>query len=186
MDKSLVQEAPEAPPLAPDEAPQPRFRMLNTVREFALHAEAGQEVAACERRHATYWLGVAERARTGLHGPAQAAWLRRLELDQDNLAQALGWAVAHGEATLGLRLGAGLFRFWWVRGDFAEGRRWLEGLLALREPPAPPAALRAGALTARRHPWPSSRATSRRRAGCRRKGWPCGAQARTSWAPPGP
>ncbi len=149
VDKSLVQEAPEAPPLAPDEAPQPRFRMLNTVREFALHAlGAGQEVAACEQRHATYWLEVAERARTELHGPAQAAWLRRLELDQDNLAQALGWTVTHGEATLGLRLAAGLFRFWWVRGDFAEGRRWLEGLLALREPPASPAGLRAGALTA--------------------------------------
>ena len=136
-------------------APQPRFRMLNTVREFALHAlGAGQEAAACERRHAGHWLAVAERARPGLHGPAQAAWLRRLELDQANLAQALRWTVTHGEATHGLRLAGALFRFWWVRGDVAEGRRWLECLLAAAGAAGPAGGPAGRGLDRRRHPGP--------------------------------
>ena len=121
-----------------------RFVMLETIREFGLErlAESG-ELSARRRRHAEYYLTLAEEAEAGLRGPDARAWLERLEAEHDNLRAALEWSLAGGvdEAAgceVSLRLGGALAWFWHLRGYAGEGRRWLARALAAA--PAPSAA----------------------------------------------
>ena len=114
---------------------EPRFRMLETIREYALErlAASGEE-AAIRNAHAEHFLFLSEHAELELRGPRQAAWLDRLETEHDNLRAALAWAAEGGDVEAGLRLGAALWRFWQVRGHLAEGRERVERLLALPDP----------------------------------------------------
>ncbi len=66
-------------------------------------------------------------------------WLNRLEIEHDNLRAALSWSLEQGEIEIVLRMGGALWWFWFVRGHFAEGRRWLERALAgtVGAPPSP-------------------------------------------------
>ena len=126
----------------------PRFGMLETVREYGLERlSQGGEALAIRRRHAEHWIQVAEHASAVLSGPEQAASIRRLERDHDNFRAALGWARHSGEAEVALRLAAALANFWRVASHGQEGVRWLSEVLEL-----PGAAgntrLRAQALTA--------------------------------------
>jgi predicted ATPase/class 3 adenylate cyclase len=123
--KSLVRQGTGADP-------EPRFAMLETIREYALERlEASGEAAEIRRRHARYWLEVAETAQVELIGRDQVAWLARLEADHDNLRTALAWSLAeaHG-AEPALRLAGSLYRFWWRRCYLSEGREWLARALA--------------------------------------------------------
>jgi predicted ATPase len=108
------------------------FVMLETIREYAHErlAEAG-EAEATTRRHAEYVLGFAERAEPEFVGREQAIWLDRFEEGHDNVRAALRWAIGAGEADIGLRTGAALWRFWHQRGFLREGSDWLEELLAM-------------------------------------------------------
>ncbi len=110
---------------------EPRFGMLETVREFALERleEAGEEDAA-RRTHAGYYLALAEMAEPELTGPAQIAWLNRLEAEQHNLRAAFGWTLKRNEVEFGLRLAGALMRFWEHHSHFSEERRWLDHALA--------------------------------------------------------
>ncbi|MGH2617775.1 MAG: ATP-binding protein, partial [Thermomicrobiales bacterium] len=122
----------------------PRLLMLETIREYALEQlEAGPEAAAMRRRHAAWFLAIAEEAEAALTGLEQAAWLDRLEAEHDNLRAALEWATRHGEAGLGLRLAGALWQFWWIRGHLSEGRARLARALTAS---AGPTAVRAKAL----------------------------------------
>ena len=114
------------------EEDEPRFVMLETVREYALErlAEAG-ETDGLLARHAECYLALAEQTEPRLIGPGQAAWLDRLQKEHDNLRAALRWLVEHGPADHGLRLAAALRRFWRARGYLTEGRERLAALLAL-------------------------------------------------------
>jgi predicted ATPase/DNA-binding NarL/FixJ family response regulator len=114
-------------------SPEPRFGMLETVREYGLELLAGGEDEEVRRAHAAWCLTLVERAGPELSGPEPGPWLDRLEAEHDNLRAALGWAVARGETELGLRLAGGLWRFWRHRGYWTEGRGWLERTLALGE-----------------------------------------------------
>jgi predicted ATPase len=137
VDKSLLvlQDAPN----------EERFRMLDTIREYALEQlEASGGAEAARRGHAAFFAALAERAEPELTGERQAAWLERLEPDHDNVRAALAWAHEADEHELELRLAAAIARFWYVRGHLGEGRRWLEQALAGAE--APPQQLRAKAL----------------------------------------
>lgn len=115
-----------------------RFRMLETIREYALERldECG-EVDGLRRLHASYYLAVAETAESELHGAEQEAWLARLDVEHDNLRAALAWAEVTGDVELGLRLAGGLWPFWWMRGFLGEGRQWLASLRARPEAAAP-------------------------------------------------
>ena len=117
---------------ASHEPHEPRLRLLETVRHFALErlAEAGEE-AAVRERHLAHMLALAERARTGLTGPDEGAWLDRLDLDRDNLLAAHAWCDhAEDGSARGLRLVSGLLRYWVNRGLLAQGHHACEQALA--------------------------------------------------------
>ena len=122
-----------------------RFAMLETLREYAgERLQAGGEAEALRRRHAAYFVALAERAEPELGGAQQSVWLDRLEAEHDNLRAALRWALERREAVTALRLTAALAPFWGTRGYFGEGRRWLTAALAAGG--QAPAAARAKAL----------------------------------------
>lgn len=120
---------------------EPRFAMLETVREFGL--ERLQEQREAERaflQHAAYMHQLAETSGPALYGADQGRWLDRLEAEHANLRSALRWGVHHDPAAA-LCTAARILRFWPIRGHLREARDWLSaGLTALpdseRENPA--------------------------------------------------
>jgi predicted ATPase/class 3 adenylate cyclase len=125
--KSLLQQETSDPAMT-----EARFTMLETIREFAWDALAASgERDDLRERHAQYFLALARAAVPGLVGPEQALWLQRLEAEHDNLRAALGWALANRDTALSLGFGGALWRFWYVRNHFTEGRRWLTAALDL-------------------------------------------------------
>ncbi len=109
-----------------------RFRMLETIREYAAEQlEASGEAAATRRRVAEHYLELAEQAAPELRRPGQVDWLARLEREHDNLRAAMEWFRQSGEAEQGLRLASALWWFLTLRGYFAEARGWLEEMLSL-------------------------------------------------------
>jgi non-specific serine/threonine protein kinase len=130
VDQSLVWQRREADGAAA------RLGMHQITREYALERlEASGEAEVLRRMHAAYYLRLAEAAAPQLWRADQLEWLARLEREYDNLRAALGWARERGVLELGMRLAVALWRFWSVRGQYREGRSWLEGLLT-RTPPA--------------------------------------------------
>jgi predicted ATPase/transcriptional regulator with XRE-family HTH domain len=113
---------------------EPRFGMLQTIREYAgAQLEASGEAEEIRRLHAAYYLTQAEAATAALTGPEQATWLERLERDLDNLRAALTWAREQGQVEVGLRLAGALTYFWRVRGYGDEGIGWFTGFMAYME-----------------------------------------------------
>jgi predicted ATPase len=111
---------------------EPRFRMLETVREYGLEQlEASGEAAATRRAHAAFFLTFAEEAQPRLLGHEQIAWLRRLDGEYGNLRVILGSSQT-GEVggDVGLRLAGVLDWFWAFRGMISEGRQWADAMLA--------------------------------------------------------
>jgi predicted ATPase/DNA-binding CsgD family transcriptional regulator len=111
---------------------EPRFGMLETIREYALEQlEQTDEADSVRQQHANWCAAVAEDADVKLRGREQFVWLSRLEAEHDNFRSALTWALTRGDADLGLRLAGGLHWFWSQRGHWVEGRRWLERALSI-------------------------------------------------------
>ena len=131
VDQSLVRQE--------EVAGEPRFGMLLTIRDFAMEQlAASSEVDEVCRRHATFFVELAEASGPGLTGPDQRRLLDRLELDNGNLRAVLTWAIERGQTEIGLRLGFALWRFWQMRGLLTEGALWLDRLLALPDAPSYP------------------------------------------------
>lgn len=109
-----------------------RFRMLETLREYAEEQLPLLDRTSIKRRHLSFFLALAEEAEPQLAGSVQKRWLNRLEMEHDNLRAALyGWqADASGDAMVGLRLAAALWRFWMIRGYLSEGRKWFSDTLS--------------------------------------------------------
>src|SRR5205823_4196795 len=108
--------------------------LLETIREY------GQECLRCtgeatvaQRAHAAYYLALVQTAEPKLTGVEQGSWLDRLEQEQENLRMAWQWLEEHNEIETALRFAGALWRFWWVRGYFNEGRTLLERLLRTAE-----------------------------------------------------
>jgi predicted ATPase/DNA-binding CsgD family transcriptional regulator len=125
LDKSLLQQSEP-------EVGAPRLGMLETLREYGLECLLeSAEAQAVQRAHADYYLHLAEEAVPRLKGAEQLAWLANLSREQENLRAALGWLIEREEGELALRLSATLWWFWFLHGDWSEGRRWLEAVLQL-------------------------------------------------------
>jgi len=115
---------------------QMRFRMLDSLREFAMEQLSPDERAAARRIHAAYFLRIAEQAGTGLTGSAQDQSLTILDFERENLRSALTWSLETEQCELGLRLAGALGSYWVIRGSLQEGVRWLERLLAVPGQPS--------------------------------------------------
>lgn len=130
MDQSLVQRR--------EEVGQPRYGMLHVVHEYAHERlEASGEGEALRRAHALACLRLGEQ-----YGPmlaiGHADWLAQMGAELHNLRAALAWAAERREAELGLRLAIAAAQYWYARGSFREGYRWLTRMLQVDDatPPA--------------------------------------------------
>ena len=122
-------------------AGEPRFRMLETIREFGLDAlDAAGEAEAAREAHARFFLALAREAEPHLTGLDQARWLDRLDAEQANLRAALAHLEGGDDLEAALQLGKALGRFWIVRGHLGEGYRRLGQLVARSEGGAPTSA----------------------------------------------
>jgi predicted ATPase/DNA-binding CsgD family transcriptional regulator len=109
-----------------------RLTMLETIREFGLEQLTHtHELESTRQAHANYYLSFAEEAEPNLTSVDQKTWLQRLEREQDNMRAALHWAIEHGEVEFAQRMAGALQPFWFRRGRWSEGRRWLEDSLAM-------------------------------------------------------
>jgi non-specific serine/threonine protein kinase len=135
-----------------EEGGEVRYRMLETIRQYALERlrEAGEAEGARER-HMNHFLGFAEAAAEGCRGTEEPRWLERLEAEHDNLRAALDESSPGDER--GLRLVAALGIFWRDKDHASEGVRRLDE--ALSRSAAPPR-LRARLIEERmRFEWPN-------------------------------
>jgi predicted ATPase/DNA-binding XRE family transcriptional regulator len=155
-DKHLV--GAERQPSKPGgKEPALRFKLLEAIREYALERMAQHgEIEEIGRKHADYYLALADRAYQHFIGPQepgwgakQIAWIDKLEGELDNIRAALDWFQARAEAESaevtstydslqkGLRLATALTRVWYGRGYFTEGLERLTAFLAIVPKPLP-------------------------------------------------
>jgi predicted ATPase/DNA-binding CsgD family transcriptional regulator len=122
IDRSLVQVL--------EHSEEPRYRLLATMRQYAAaKLWDGPEGPTVHSRHAEHFLSLAVAARSGLAGPEHYSWLKRLELEHDNLEAALQW-LSEESIDDGARLARLLWPFWYQRGYYREARIRFERLLA--------------------------------------------------------
>jgi predicted ATPase/Tfp pilus assembly protein PilF/DNA-binding XRE family transcriptional regulator len=109
-----------------------RFSMLEIVRDYALERLGeSSDRAIVRRRHAEYYLALAEEAEPQMAGAEPAIWVVLLKREQDNLRAALDWAQETGDVMLGLRLASALWQFWYRNGYVVEGSHRLGSVLRL-------------------------------------------------------
>ncbi len=116
VDKSLVV-------AGEDSAGRSRYTLLETMRQFGRERLTLVDAATIQDRHSEYFTALAEEWGPKLRGPEQAAGFDRLETEHDNIRAALAWSVANRRGDLALRLVAGVWLFWYLRGYAAEGLR---------------------------------------------------------------
>ena len=124
------------------DASQPRFALLETIREFALEQleRHPEEAATVRRAHAGFFADMALAARSGLRSGDSDA-VRCVRAEQDNLRAMLNQLLDAGDAETALRVAGGsLSEYWLVAGgQIGEGRAWLERTLRLAENVSPAA-----------------------------------------------
>jgi predicted ATPase/class 3 adenylate cyclase len=110
---------------------EPRFAMLETIREYAGERSiAAGEAERVRERHRDYFLALGEQAAAKLKGAEQGKWFVRLEEEHDNFRSALGWSLLEVGSGGGLRLCVALYRYWLNRGHLSEGRDWCMRILS--------------------------------------------------------
>jgi predicted ATPase/class 3 adenylate cyclase len=115
-----------------EDLPEPRFFMLQTIREYAEERLAEDpDAGELRRRHAEAYLALSERLAPTLMGTGRRASLDRLEREIDNFRAAVAWVVGAGATEAALRLGAALWRFLQMRGYLQEARADIERILAM-------------------------------------------------------
>ncbi|WP_271220825.1 BTAD domain-containing putative transcriptional regulator [Streptosporangium carneum] len=127
VDKSLLHPAESADPV------EPRYRVLETIREYGLEQLARRdEVDVARGRHAGFFLWLAETADPCLRTSDQLRWLVRLSAERDNLSAAIRWAAESGDADLAVRFGVALCWFWFLRNHPPESLDLLGRVLHAR------------------------------------------------------
>jgi predicted ATPase/DNA-binding SARP family transcriptional activator len=107
----------------------PRFTMLESLRSYAAdRLDASEDRDAAVQRHAADLVEFVDRIGSQLTGPGQAAALDRLAVEHDNVRAALPVLIRSSPADA-LRLVAGIWRFWQMRGHLVEGSRWADDAL---------------------------------------------------------
>jgi non-specific serine/threonine protein kinase len=121
VNKSLV--------LAEEREGRTRYQFMVTLLEYARKQLAGtmEQDSVC-RQHAEFVLALAVEAEARLAGTQEKLWIHRLEAEYDNIRAALAWTSSN-EVTIGLQLAGAMGRFWFLRGYWAEARRWLLEML---------------------------------------------------------
>jgi predicted ATPase len=111
----------------------PRYRMLETLRDYARDKLFGLDPAgATAARHGLHFFALAKEAARGMHGADQGQWARRLETELENLRAAIAFALSGGaDPTLAVKLAVALTGFWMLRGHVTEGRKLVAAALAL-------------------------------------------------------
>jgi predicted ATPase/class 3 adenylate cyclase len=138
VNKSLV--------LLEDRGEEARYRLLETVRQYARErlVAAGELAGTCDR-HLAWYVALGEQAAPVFRGPQQGLWLARLEREHDNLRAALTWSTLdERRAAAGVQLAGAIWPFWWLHSHLSEGRQWL--IITLASGSMAPAGLRARAL----------------------------------------
>lgn len=131
VSKSLVRREPS-------KTHEPRFGMLETIREYA-----GEQLAAsgeAERirdRHLRYFVGLAEEAKPHFSGADAPVWVATMEQEYENFRAVMQWASERAHAEAELRLASAICRFWSHRGNVGEGYKWVDAALA-KSGQAPP------------------------------------------------
>src|SRR5215210_2903961 len=126
VEKSLV--------LVAEHSGEVRYRLLETVRQYGREKleESGEE-PAIKRRHADFFLRLAERVEPKINSKDRGLWLERLEVEHDNFRAALTWSRNEAEGEMGLRLAGALVWLWYHREYWSEWRGWLDVALATQE-----------------------------------------------------
>ena len=128
VDKSLVR-------VVKDTSGEMRFLLLETIREYALDCLRKQyELEEVQRRHANFYVSLAEQVEPHLRGTEPRRWLEQLDREVPNVWAALRWSIEYRETILGLRLVCALTEFLRFHNSFSEGLNWFEEVLALDEP----------------------------------------------------
>jgi predicted ATPase/DNA-binding CsgD family transcriptional regulator len=123
VDKSLLQQK-ESP------GGEPRFVMLETIHDYAWERlEESGEAETMRRRHAGYFVELAERVEPELRLARYDYWCQQFELESDNIRAILEWTLNDGDVALGVRLAGALGLFWYGKGYHVEGFRWTQQLL---------------------------------------------------------
>ena len=109
-----------------------RYRLLETLRQYAADQLRVEDREALARRHALFYLRLAEQeeADQSTSGLLSQEWMDRLRAEQDNLRAALEWGQSQ---EIGLRLVSALWHFWECSGEATEGRLWLANALSRAE-----------------------------------------------------
>ena len=123
VDKSLV--------TVDTDAEESRFRLLETLRQFARdRLDEGGRADEFRRNHALFYRDLAVTAGRHIRGPEEMRWWERVDSELSNLRQAMVWALEAEEADLALATAAGFWRYWWFKSRWSEGVTWLDQALA--------------------------------------------------------
>jgi predicted ATPase len=122
VDKSLV--------VADDVDGEPRYRLLETIRQFARDLfEDSPEADDVRLAHAEFFEALAREAGRNIRGPDELQWWETVDRELDNLRLATTWALEHDRVALALSIATGFWRFWWFKGRWSEGVEWIEPAL---------------------------------------------------------
>lgn len=124
VDKSMLQHGRR-------ENGEPRFIMLETLREYALEQlEALGQTQTTRRRHWTYYLNLVEAIEPRPKEPDLPTWMKQLEEEHDNIRAALKWTLEQDEVEATLRIAGAVWKLWQIHGHVEEGVEWMNAILS--------------------------------------------------------
>jgi predicted ATPase/DNA-binding CsgD family transcriptional regulator len=130
--------------LTEHEGQEPRFVMLETIREYAQEClERSGQAEQVRRVHADYYVSLMEEAEHKLRTAEQMSWFLRLRAEMDNLRAVFGWSIEQGEAEIASRLSGAMWFYWMSGGYVQEGWHWMERILSMLKKAAASARARA-------------------------------------------